>query len=144
MAPVKLIDISKEKVTLRSKALLAILLAGVSLCAVAPAQSGNSYQVTNLISDGSVAATTTDPHLINPWGIGIGSTIWISGENSGLEFVSTATGAEKVDLNLPAASGSGTGLWQGARHDDVAHPIAVSPFRRRSFSTQFASITASV
>jgi glucose dehydrogenase len=50
-----------KQIKVRSKALLATLLGGVSLCAVAPAQSGNSFQVTNLISDRSVAATTTPP-----------------------------------------------------------------------------------
>jgi uncharacterized protein (TIGR03118 family) len=120
-----------KQIKARSKALLAILLGGVSLCAVAPAQTGNSYQVTNLISDGSVAATTTDPKLINPWGIGIGSTIWISGEKSGLEFVSTATGTEKFDVNIPPASGSGMGqptgvIFSGAAKGFVL-PVGAAP-----------------
>lgn len=90
---------------------LALLLGGVS--AVASAQTGNSYQVTNLISDGSVTAPVTDPNLINPWGIGIGSTVWISGEKSGLELVTTAGGTEKFDVNIPPTSGSGLGQPTG-------------------------------
>jgi uncharacterized protein (TIGR03118 family) len=93
------------------KALLAMLFGGLS--AVATAQTGNSYQVTNLISDGSVTAAVTDPNLINPWGIGIGSTAWLSGEKSGLEIVSTAAGTEKFSVNIPAASGSGLGQPTG-------------------------------
>src|SRR5882757_7034401 len=95
----------------RRKALFALLLGGVS--AVASAQTGNSYQVTNLISDGSVTASVTDPNLINPWGIGIGSTVWISGEKSGREIVTTATGTEKFDVNIPPASGNALGQPTG-------------------------------
>jgi uncharacterized protein (TIGR03118 family) len=93
------------------KALFALLLGGVS--AFASAQTGNSYQVTNLISDGSVNASITDPNLINPWGIGIGSTVWISGEKSGREIVTTATGTEKFDVNIPPASGNALGQPTG-------------------------------
>ncbi|WP_254063961.1 TIGR03118 family protein [Granulicella sp. S190] len=94
----------------RSKALLAVLLGGASLCASASAQTGNSYRVTNIISDGSVTATTTDPNLINPWGLSAGgAAFWISGEKTGFEIVSAATGAEKFDVNIPAATGSGPG-----------------------------------
>lgn len=93
------------------KVFFALLLGGAS--AVASAQAGNSYQVTNLISDGSVTASVTDPNLINPWGIGIGSTAWISGQKSGLEIVSTATGTEKFDVNVPPASGNALGQPTG-------------------------------
>ena len=111
------------------KALLTLLLGGVS--AIAAAQSGNSYQVTNLISDGSVTATVTDPNLINPWGIGIGSTVWISGEKSGLEIVTTATGTDKFDVNIPSASGSGMGdptgvVFSGAAKGFVL-PVGAPP-----------------
>jgi hypothetical protein len=45
--------------------------------------------------EGSVPASVTDPNLSNPWGIGIGSTAWVSGEKSGREIVTTATSTEK-------------------------------------------------
>lgn len=91
----------------QSKALLALLLGGASV--IASAQTSNGYQVTNLISDGSVTAAITDPNLINPWGIGIGSTVWISGEKTGFEIVTTATGTEKFDVIIPPASGTDLG-----------------------------------
>jgi uncharacterized protein (TIGR03118 family) len=111
------------------KALSALLLGG--LCAVASAQSGNSYQVTNLISDGSVTAAVTDPNLINPWGIGIGSTMWLSGQKTGLEIVTTATGTEKFDVNVPPASGTAAGqptgvIFTGAAKGFVL-PIGAAP-----------------
>ena len=40
-----------------------------------------SFTQTNLISDGSVPAETTDPNLINPWGIALSPTVgdfWVS------------------------------------------------------------------
>jgi uncharacterized protein (TIGR03118 family) len=120
-----------ERATGCGRVLMTFLLWVVSLCGIAPAQTGSSYQVTNLISDGSVTAATTDPKLINPWGIGIGSTIWISGEKSGLEFVSTATGSEKFDVNIPAASGSGTGQPTGVIFSGTAKgfvlPVGAPP-----------------
>jgi uncharacterized protein (TIGR03118 family) len=111
------------------KTLLTLLLGGVA--AVASAQTANSYLVTNLISDGSVTAAVTDPNLINPWGIGIGSTVWISGEKSALEIVTTATGTEKFDVNIPPASGSGMGeptgvVFSGAAKGFVL-PVGAAP-----------------
>ena len=112
-----------------SKPLLALLLGGVS--AIASAQTTNSYQVTNLISDGSVTAAVTDPNLINPWGIGIGSTMWLSGEKTGLEIITTATGTEKFDVNIPPASGSGMGQPTGVVFSGAATgfmlPIGAPP-----------------
>jgi uncharacterized protein (TIGR03118 family) len=96
----------------RSKALLALLLGGASLYATA--QTGNSFQVTNLISDGSVTATTTDPNLINPWGLSAaGTAFWISGEKSGFEIVSAANGTEKFSVIIPPATGTGSGQPTG-------------------------------
>ena len=50
-----------KQLILRSTALVILLLA-------APAAAQNYHQ-TNLISDGSVAATFTDPNLKDPWGV---------------------------------------------------------------------------
>jgi len=111
------------------KIALAVLLSSVS--AIAMAQSGNSYQVTNLISDGSVPAAVTDPNLINPWGIGIGSTVWLSGEKTGLELVTTATGTEKFDVNIPPATGTSLGQPTGVVFSGAAQgfvlPIGAPP-----------------
>ena len=50
-------------------AALTLLALAVGAGFPAAAQSGGAYQVTNIISDGSVAAKTMDPNFINPWGI---------------------------------------------------------------------------
>ncbi|HTF63149.1 MAG TPA: TIGR03118 family protein [Edaphobacter sp.] len=114
---------SSRRRTKGRNALFALLVGGIS--AIASAQTGNSYQVTNLISDGSVTASVTDPNLINPWGIGIGSTVWISGQKSGLEIVTTATGTEKFDVNIPPASGNTLGQPTGVIFSGAAKGFAL-------------------
>jgi uncharacterized protein (TIGR03118 family) len=46
----------------------------------------NGYIQKNLVSDGALSAVTTDPNLLNPWGIAFfpGGPFWISDNNSGL------------------------------------------------------------
>src|ERR1700758_2818328 len=48
------------------------------------AQQGGYFQ-TNLVSNTASVATTTDPQLLNPWGISIlpGQDFWIANNNSG-------------------------------------------------------------
>jgi len=73
-----------------------------------------SFTQTNLISDGAVPAETTDPNLINPWGIsygsiGTGGEFWISDGGTGLTSIDTVT-SSGVSLNLfpPVTIPSGT------------------------------------
>jgi uncharacterized protein (TIGR03118 family) len=68
------------------------------------ARNPTTFRQTNLISDGSVAAQTTDPNLINPWGIsygsvGTGGEFWISEAGTGLTSIDTVT-SSRVGLNL--------------------------------------------
>src|SRR5690242_6925584 len=46
----------------------------------------NSYTQTNLVSDGAVAAQTTDPNLVNPWGIAAvpHGPFWVADNGKGL------------------------------------------------------------
>lgn len=54
-----------------------------------------SVMQTNLVSDGSVPATTTDPNLINPWGVSFGPTspFWVSDNGSGVATIYNGSGA---------------------------------------------------
>jgi uncharacterized protein (TIGR03118 family) len=61
---------------------------------------------TNLVTDGGSASPTaanTDPNLINPWGLAIGTDndIWVSNNNGGTTTLYTATGGP---AGLPAIS----------------------------------------
>jgi uncharacterized protein (TIGR03118 family) len=64
----------------------ACAIAAIGLCASAPSVMANGYIQKNLVSDGAVSAVTTDPNLLNPWGITFfpGGPFWISDNNSGL------------------------------------------------------------
>ena len=77
-----------------------------------------TFTQTNLISDGSVQARTTDPNLINPWGVsygsvGTGGEFWISDAGTGVTTIDAVTASGVVTLNLfppvtiPAAAPGG-------------------------------------
>jgi len=76
------------------------------------AQTAGAYVVTNLVSDGSVAAAFTDPNFINPWGISASGTWWMSTEGTGYSYVVGSTapvGTIKFKVIVPPASGTATG-----------------------------------
>ena len=54
------------------------------------------YQVTDLVSNQANTARTTDPLLVNAWGLtyGPGGPYWISDENSGWATLYSGTGAK--------------------------------------------------
>jgi uncharacterized protein (TIGR03118 family) len=74
------------------------------------------YQVTNLVSNQAKVAKTTDPLLVNGWGLayGPGGPFWVSDEGSGWSTLYTGTGA-KVPLNvlIPSAGAVGPGTPTG-------------------------------
>lgn len=72
------------------------------------AQVSGAYKVTNIVSDGSVPAATTDASFINPWGISTSPNWWISTEGSGLNYVIPSSGAIAFKVTVPAASGVST------------------------------------
>jgi uncharacterized protein (TIGR03118 family) len=66
-----------------------------------------SYKVTNLVSDGSVPAVTTDPNFLNPWAMSASGTWWISTANTGFNYVvPSATNAISFKVVIPSASGN--------------------------------------
>jgi uncharacterized protein (TIGR03118 family) len=89
--------------------LLALCLGAVVLCGMVSAQTAGTYQVTNIVSDGSVPATTTDTSFINPWAISASPTWWISANGSGLAYVVPVAGTIAFKVVVPAASGLPTG-----------------------------------
>src|SRR5258708_12075262 len=72
----------------RRRNLLALSLLTIAIPATA--QTAGTYAVTNLISDGSVPATITDPNFINPWGI-TNATFWINAQATGFDYVISPT-----------------------------------------------------
>ncbi|MGA7167532.1 MAG: TIGR03118 family protein, partial [Candidatus Sulfotelmatobacter sp.] len=85
-----------------------ILLFGLLVSFAVPsallAQSG--YSQANLVSNVSGVATTTDPHLVNPWGISAlpGQDFWIANNNNGTSTLYDANGnPNSLVVNIPGA-----------------------------------------
>src|SRR5436853_2845713 len=62
------------------------------------AQQNNSYTVHNLVSDGSVPATHTDPLLVNAWGIARSpmGPWWVAAADSGIAAVYNGAGVSQL------------------------------------------------
>lgn len=113
----------------RRRNLLAASLLAIAVPAAA--QTAGTYTVTNLVSDGSVPATITDPNFINPWGV-TNATFWINAQATGFNYVVSptnfppftppATPAFAFKISIPAASGgtTATGAPTGAASTGTA------------------------
>jgi uncharacterized protein (TIGR03118 family) len=94
-----------------SLAIMAILL----LCASAQraqADGANSFTQTNLVSDIPGMAKTTDPDLVNPWGVSFSdaSPFWVSDNGTGLATLYNGAG-DKLGLvvTVPPPGAAPTG-----------------------------------
>ncbi|WP_440071650.1 TIGR03118 family protein [Streptosporangium sp. OZ121] len=71
----------------------------------------NHFAVTNLVSDVSGRAAVTDPTLVNPWGLAMGKTLWVSAAGTGLATVySGGAGTvkqEKTQVRVPGGRPTG-------------------------------------
>jgi uncharacterized protein (TIGR03118 family) len=81
-----------------------------ALAAASLSATAQSFNVTNIISDGSVPATTTDANFINPWGLSASPTWWINAQGSGFSYVVPAAGTISFKVVVPASSGSPTAI----------------------------------
>ncbi|MFL6209578.1 MAG: TIGR03118 family protein [Pyrinomonadaceae bacterium] len=65
-----------------------------ALFGLATSTSAQHYQQTNLVSDVPGMAATTDPHLVNPWGIARSQTSpwWVADNGTGVSTLYTGTG----------------------------------------------------
>ncbi len=90
------------------------LLSGLMLTPAAV--FGQSYTLSVITSDGSVAAPNVDPHLVNPWGMSRGTSgdWWIADNGTGLSTLYDGTGlTQPLVVTIPSGSGSGTGTPSG-------------------------------
>src|SRR5215472_7533962 len=96
---------------------LLLLLASFSIVTAGPVASlhAQAYKVTNLFSDSSTTSTNFNPNFINPWGISVSGTWWISAANTGYNFViSSATNASGFQVVIPPAGSNHTGSPAGS------------------------------
>jgi uncharacterized protein (TIGR03118 family) len=97
---------------LRFLTTLVVATAAAFLFATAPLALANDFSQTNLVSDKSGIANTTDPNLVNPWGIGNSATspFWISDQGTGLSTLYTGAGSiVPLVVSIPAGGGSSNG-----------------------------------
>lgn len=122
---------------LKGAAVLTLALATAS----AFAQTAGSYSLTNILSDGFVPATVTDPNFIDPWGISGPSDFWIDTAVTGYSYVNFANGAIQFKATIPAAKGTGTGQPTGTVFNNTTG-FVLSNGAKASFL--FASLDGSI
>ena len=74
------------------------------------------YQVRNLVSNQEKTAKTTDPLLVNAWGLthAPGSPWWVADEGSGWSTLYDSNGTKvALDVLIPTAGEDGPGLPTG-------------------------------
>ena len=88
--------------------------------------NGGGYRVTNLVSDVPGLTARQDANLVNGWGIVTGPTtpFWVSDNGSGNATVYDGTGALKLTVMIPAASGGGPGVPTGVVFNLGASPTS--------------------
>ncbi|MGC2294567.1 MAG: TIGR03118 family protein [Candidatus Acidiferrales bacterium] len=95
----------------------AVLTACLGLATLfVPGSAHAQYQVTNLVSNQEKTAKTTDPLIVNAWGLtyGPGGPFWISDNGSGWSTLYSNTGAKvPLDVFIPTAGGDGPGTPTG-------------------------------
>ena len=93
----------------RATPLLAAVALGLLALQALPAHA-EKFNVTNLVSDGSVPAVTIDPSLINPWGMSSSPTspFWVSDNNAGVSTLYNGSGT-KIGLTVTIPSPPRTG-----------------------------------
>ena len=115
---------------------ISLLLASLSILAMAPVHShAQAYKVTNLVSDGSVTATTMDPTFQNPWGISVSPTWWINTANTGFNYaVNAATDAIMFKVAVsPGSTAFKTGSPAGSVTTTGASGMVLSNGTKASF-----------
>lgn len=93
-----------------------VLTASFTLALFTAAPAHAQYQVTNLASNQEDIGKTTDPLLVNAWGLthAPGSPWWISDNLSGWSTLYTANGTKvPLDVFIPTAGGDGPGTPTG-------------------------------
>jgi len=105
------------KQSLHGHKLLALALGTLALRLVSTALHAqpNTFQQTNLVSDIPGLAASTDPNLVNPWGISFSATspFWISDNGAGLSTLYNGSGTPQALVVTIPKPGGGTSAPTG-------------------------------
>ena len=99
------------KASTRIAGLLGTVAALALVLAPRPA-AAVTFAVTNLVSDGSVPAVTTDPDLKNPWGVSFAPTspFWVSDNGTGVSTLYNGAGGKLgLTVTIPPSPSAPTG-----------------------------------
>jgi uncharacterized protein (TIGR03118 family) len=107
----------------------------------------SAFSMSSLISDGSVAAVTTDANLVNPWGIVFapGAPVWVANNGTQTSTLYDGTGNKvALTVNLPAGvngAADATGIvFNGSTTDFVVTKAALSAAARFIFDGEGGTI----
>jgi uncharacterized protein (TIGR03118 family) len=99
----------RRRGTASAGALAVALLLSLGLAPGAAAQA-TGYTVTNLVSDQAGVAATTDPHLVNAWGLAAGPTTFWWTANNGTDTSTLFDGTGTPQSLVVKVKGAPTGL----------------------------------
>ncbi|MEV0620768.1 TIGR03118 family protein [Nonomuraea sp. NPDC050404] len=81
---------------------------GATLTSPAHATTRTRFDVTPLVSDVKGKAPVTDPKVVNPWGLAMGKTLWVSNTGTGSATVYSGTGKkEQTEVAIPGGAPTG-------------------------------------
>ncbi|MEU0571622.1 TIGR03118 family protein [Nonomuraea sp. NPDC005983] len=81
---------------------------GATLATPAEATTRTRFDVVNLVSDIKGKAVVTDAKLVNPWGLAMGKTLWVSATGTGTATVYSGTGKkEQTEVAIPGGAPTG-------------------------------------
>ncbi|MFI7699036.1 TIGR03118 family protein [Nonomuraea sp. NPDC049480] len=81
---------------------------GATLTTPAHATTRIEFDVHNLVSDVQGKAQVTDPKVVNPWGLAMGKTLWVSNTGTGTATVYSGAGKkEQIEVWIPGGAPTG-------------------------------------
>jgi uncharacterized protein (TIGR03118 family) len=120
-----------------------LLLPAAACLLLAPLPSQAQYNQLNLVSDQAGVALTTDPNLVNAWGLSApaGGPWWVSDNQTGLATLYNGSGVRQgLVVTVPPPAGViGTAAPTGQVFNGVATDFAGSHF---IFATEDGTISA--
>ncbi|WP_157246186.1 TIGR03118 family protein [Nonomuraea typhae] len=81
---------------------------GATLTTPAQSTPRARFDVVNLVSDVRGKAPVTDPKVVNPWGLAMGKTLWVSNTGTGSATVYSGNGKkEQTEVAIPGGAPTG-------------------------------------
>lgn len=132
---------TRQQSSYRIVLVLAIIVLMAASAQRAQADDINNFTQTNLVSDIPGLAATTDPNLVNPWGVSFSPTspFWVSDNHTGLATIYNGDGTKLgLEVSVPTPAG-GTGAPTGQVFNANAGDFGGSHFM---FATEDGTIAA--